>query len=129
VAADFGTDLSLFPDLDVAGGLVSGNTCLAQALLRRLITPRGGLFYDPGYGTDIRGFIGDSLGPNSTGAIQQSIEREVLQDERVLGASASVAFVAATGVLIGHLNIQTSDGPFQLVISVTALSVTLLKAG
>jgi hypothetical protein len=133
MATDFGTDIDLWPDINPAGTLLTGangNTLvLAQALLRRLTTPRGGLFYDAGYGTDIRAFLGESMTASSTASIQQAIEREVTQDERVLNATASVVFVGATGVLVGHLTVQTSDGPFTLVISVTALSVTLLKAG
>ena len=129
MATDFGQDVSLFPDLDGSGALVYGFTCLAQALLRRLTTPRGGLFYDPGYGTDIRGFLGESLGSNATGAIQQAIESEVTQDERVLNATATVTFIPAANTLIAHLTVQTGDGPFSLVIAITSLTVTLLKAG
>jgi hypothetical protein len=57
MATDFGTDISCYPDLDGSFGLVSGFTLIAQDLARRLETPRGGLFYDSNYGTDVRGWV------------------------------------------------------------------------
>lgn len=125
-----GVDLSLWPDVDAASAMVSGTTALGQALLRRLTTPRGGLFYDPGYGTDIRSFLNDSMSTDGTSAVEQAIEREVLQDERVIDASAAVTFDFASGTLIASLSVQASDAStFSLVLAVTAITVTLLKAG
>jgi hypothetical protein len=130
VATDFGTDLSCWPDLDGSGALVSGYIQLGQALCRRLTCPRGGLLYDPGYGTDIRGYLGETLAATTTSSlIQSAIEREVTQDERVFAAQAQVTIVPAANMLVAHLTVQTADGPFNYVLAVTALSVTLLKAG
>lgn len=122
-----GTDLSLWPDLDPSGALVSGARCLAQALLRRLTTPRGGLFYDPGYGTDIRDLIGESLATDGADSLAQAIEQEVSQDERVLLATATMTFDQRTNIVAGTLSIQTSSGPFTLVLSVSAVTVSLLQ--
>jgi phage baseplate assembly protein W len=129
MATDFGQDLSLWPDIDNMGALVNGTTGLAQALCRRLTTPRGGLSYDPGYGTDMRAFLNEAFSGTSAGAAQQAIEAEVIQDERVLDAVASVTFIAASSLLIAHLTVRTSDGPFLMVLAITALTVAILKAG
>jgi hypothetical protein len=56
MATDYGTDISCYPDIDASFGVVSGFT-LIEDLARRLETPRGGLFYDSNYGTDVRGWV------------------------------------------------------------------------
>lgn len=60
---DYGTDLSCVVDLDAGLAEVTGNTLLAQALARRLITPRGGLLDDPNYGYDLTQFLNADIGP------------------------------------------------------------------
>lgn len=124
-----GADLSLFPDLDPAGALVSGTTCLMQALMRRFTTPRGGLFYDPGYGTDLRSLLGEALTSGDGSSVGTDIEQEALQEERVLLAQATVTVNLATSKLAVKLDIQSSSGPFTMVLAVSAVTVTLLKAG
>jgi phage baseplate assembly protein W len=129
MATDFGTDLSLWPDIDPSGATVSGFTCLAQALLRRLTTPRGGLFYDPGYGTDIRGYLGESMTNASAGSIQNAIEREITQDERITSAVVTATINLLASIIVVHITLQTALGPFTLVLAVSSVTVTLLKAG
>ena len=60
-------------DIDAGGAYVSGVAALTQALLRRLTTPRGGLFYDPNYGTDIRAWVGETTTPDRVSTLQQQI--------------------------------------------------------
>ena len=60
--ADLGVDVFAVVDLDPAFRLVSGRVAHAQAIARRLGTPRGDLARigdDPDYGTDLRAFVGD----------------------------------------------------------------------
>ena len=45
------------PDLDPYFRVVTGRTAVAQALLRRLVTPRGGLLGEPLYGLDVRAAV------------------------------------------------------------------------
>ena len=71
---DIGTDLYCISDLDPAGRTVSGPEALAQAIARRLQTPRGALAAigdDPDYGLDLRDYVGDDVGaaPSTIGAV------------------------------------------------------------
>src|SRR5690606_6969920 len=65
--ADLGTTLALTTDegldLDPSFGLVSGRRALAQAILARLDTPQGALWYDPDYGRDLKRWLNESFAP------------------------------------------------------------------
>ena len=126
VATALGTDIKCFPDLDPAFSIEAGNAAVASSIARRLQTPRGGLFYDPDYGYDIRDALSDvSLGTN-TAAIQSNIERECEKDERVQAVTASVTYIQATSTLKVSVALVTSAGPFNLVLQVKGLSVSVL---
>jgi len=124
---DFGTDISSVPDLDDRFALVSGAAALGQALARRLETPRGGLWYAPNYGTDIRGRLNDTLTQAELAALPGEIEAECEKDERVRRASAQVQFVPQTSTLTVAISVETALGPFRLVLAATALTVELLQ--
>ena len=114
---DFGTDLTIKPDLSFE--LVSGKRNLALALMRRLVTPRGGLFYDPNYGTDLRRYLNEAYG-SVNDALKYEVEQvamnEVEKDPRVLDSSAVLEF-GQIGQRSAKLTviILTRDGPFTLV--------------
>jgi phage baseplate assembly protein W len=124
--ATLGTDISCYPDLDAAETLVSGRTGLAQAIARRLTTPRGGLFYDGHYGTDLRSFLSEGFGPDTQARVAAAIEAECRKDERVAGVSADVTFNPAAQSMKISVSLNDGDGPFTLTLSVTALTVELL---
>ena len=108
-------------------GIVTGPRVLAEAIARRLSTPRGGLFYDPTYGLDVRAWLNESLTPQRLFALRHAVEAEVEKDERVLSCSADLTFIAATKSLRLTLSIQTQDGPFALVLGVISLTVSILS--
>ena len=124
---DYGTDLSCVSDLDPTGAEISGRVLLGQALSRRLTTPRGRLLEDANYGFDLRQFVDDDLAPVDLAQIRSSIEAECLKDERVLAATATVTLT--NNVLIVSVNLQDAAGPFPLVLSVTAVTTTVLSVG
>lgn len=128
MAIDFGTDVDCVDDLDPAFGLVSGTKAVAQALLRRLSTPRGGLFYDPTYGYDLTAFCNADLTDAELFAIGAAIEGECARDERVSRARAAVSFDAAAQTLRIAIDVTSAQGPFALVLAVSAVSVELLEA-
>jgi phage baseplate assembly protein W len=125
--AELGRDLSCLQDLDATGLEVSGRTVLAQAVLRRLITPRGRLIDDANYGFDLTQFIDDDLGPADLARIRAGIEAECLKDERVAVVTAKVTLTA--GVMVVTVNLTDSAGPFTLVVAVSAITATILSVG
>jgi hypothetical protein len=121
---DFGTDLSCVSDLTPNMAEVSGNTVLAQAIARRLITPRGRLIDDPNYGYDLSAFLNADLGPGDVGKITANVYAECLKDERVLDAQVSVSL--ALNVLTVTVTLSTANGPFTLVLSISSVTTSLL---
>ena len=115
-------------DLDPTGIEVSGRTCLAQAIARRLLTPRGRLLDDPNYGFDVAGYMGDDLSTSDLAQIRAGIENECVKDERVEGATAELT-LAANGTLLINVTLSDADGPFTLVLAVSAVSVSILSVG
>lgn len=125
--ADLGADLAGVGDIDPSGLVVAGNAALGQALARRLTTPRGGLVYDDDYGLDCRDWLNAGLTSQRARELAGAVRREALKDERVLDVAVSLAFSQATSVLTLSLRVTTSDGPFDLVVAVSALSVAILR--
>jgi phage baseplate assembly protein W len=124
--AELGTDISCFPDLDPMFVLVSGKLNLAQAIARRLQTPRGGLFYDLDYGFDLRAYCNETITDFSLYALRASIEAECEKDERVLKAS-SIITAPLDGKLSVSIELTTAEGPFKLILAASAVTVELLK--
>lgn len=123
---DLGTDIDFSSgDLDPLFGLVTGRPCLAQAIAHRLSTPRGSLLDDPNYGLDVRAKVGESWTPSSLFAFQAAIAAEAMKDERVLRATAAVTLEGRT--LTIQLALEDGDGPFQLTMAVSNLTVDILS--
>jgi len=124
---DFGTDFSALPDLSFV--LQSGQANLAEAIARRLMTPRGGLFYDPTYGMDLRGYLNEALTDATRYEIETLVAAECEQDERVLAATATVVEGAPNSRTIQvSIELETAAGPFRLILAVSAVAVEVLRA-
>ena len=123
--ADLGIDLSCATDLERSMRTVSGQRALAQALLRRLQTPRGGLFCDEDYGFDLRELVNTGFEARDLFRFRVAIEAELEKDPRVAAARATLT-PDGTGGLRLALQVESAEGPFDLVLSVSALSVELL---
>ena len=123
--ADFGIDLSSSPDLDF--GLVTGRRALAEALLRRLSTPRGSLVSDLDYGFDLRLLMNEALGADDLARVQMAMEAELEKDERVGSVSSRLDFDAQRERARVTVAVATAGGPFQFVLGVDRVSVELLK--
>lgn len=128
---DFGSDFSAVDDIDANFSLApTSRTAFIQAMLRRISTPRGALFYAPDYGTDIGAYVNTAKDPRQ---LEQIIESELLNDERVQDARATVTVVdpedksvtGGSGYNI-DLSLETDEGPFSLVLSVNAVTGALL---
>lgn len=125
VIEELGTDLSLVPDLTFE--LVTGFDCLAEAIVRRLTTPSGALFYDPDYGLDVREWLNDAMTDEVLAELTQAITEQLEEDPRVTGVEVSVQRLAARTVLIGAA-LETLAGPFDLVMTVDDVKVDVLHA-
>ncbi len=122
--ANYGTALSCVSDISAESRTVTGNRVVAEAIARRLMTPRGRLIGYPNYGYDLTQFVNADVGPRELAAMRAGIVAECLKDQRVAGATADVTL--ASDVLTVTIKLDAALGPFSLVLSVTALTVELL---
>ena len=129
--SNLGTDFSCVDDLDPNLSSIDGRIGLGQAAARRISTARTTLFYDNEYGTDVRSQLNERHREEITA---QAVEAEVLKDERVQDVEATITFVEVPqsadetdGDLRIELLLTDASGPFQLTISVSGLTVTLLE--
>ena len=123
--ADFGTDISSLPDLDFR--LQSGHRNLAEAIARRLMTPRGGLFYDPTYGLDLRQYLNEAATEEVLYEIETLVAAECEKDPRILEATVK-AGVTRPRTLTLNIELLTDSGPFKLVLAVNDVRVEVLYA-
>lgn len=122
---DFGSDISTLPDLDPNLGLVTGNTAVAEACYRRLMTPRGSYSWDPTYGLYIRGMLNETMSDQRIATWQREIANELEKDERVLNANATITR-NGTSIAIS-IEILTANGPFSFVLGVSSVTVSILQ--
>lgn len=129
----YGTATTCVSDLPSISVQVAGRRAVAEALVRRLTTPRGGLAtIDPSpeaaeYGFDIRQYVNAKIGPAEITAAEAAIANECAKDERVESCVATLTFVRETGKLTISLEVTLSTGPFTLVLGVTELTVEILE--
>lgn len=124
---DYGADIGAVPDLDPMLPTVTGRAVLREALVRRLSTPRGALFYEPDYGYDLRALLSEGITGSDLFAIAHAVGAEVRKDERVLGASVVPRLSADGSRLALTLWITDAAGPFELVLVVSAVTVEVLR--
>jgi hypothetical protein len=132
MAIDYGTDTACVDDVGLRDTLVTGRRLVANALARRLGTPRGALAEigdDPDYGLDVRLLIGANLGQADERRWESDIARECEKDPRVASAATTLTFEQATHSVTITIEIDPADdaAPFPLVISVDALTVDVLS--
>lgn len=150
MATDYGTDLScamrsvalempdgstrvveaVQPSLDMAE--VSERVCLAEALVRRLVTYRGQLIdvvipsTTADYGTDVTQNVNDDLDPRAIARIGSDVDAEMRKDERVVQSATQASLVS--NVLMLPINVTDGKGPFPLVLAVSQVTVQILSA-
>jgi hypothetical protein len=112
-------------DLSMPSYMASGNLVVAEAVLRRWTTPQGQLIDDPDYGLDLTDSIGDDLSPSDLSQLQQQAAAEAEKDERVLSCQCVITLTVA-GVLTVNATILTAAGPFKFVVTISAVTTTLL---
>ncbi len=124
--ADYGRAVSWVSDMSPEGRIVTGHRVLAEALARRLMTPRGRLIGYPNYGYDLTEWVNADVSARDIASIRANVQAECLKDERVESVNVSVV-LAKDGTLTVTLNIEGSLGPFTMVLGVSEVTVTLLQ--
>lgn len=126
-----GTDVAVTTGLPRRRKLVSGTANFAQAIVRRLTTPRGALAVvgeDPNYGHDVRQYLHREMTRAQIAAAEQAIADEVEKDERVAAATVTLALDAQASQLTLDITVETADGPFTLILSISDITVEILQA-
>lgn len=124
---DYGTDLSCLTDLTPLCGETSGMTLFLQSLARRVTTRRGSVIDDANYGLDVRDYLQDELSAEKLAMISSEVGSELIKDERVLTAVCTTTFNQTTKALTLSITGDGSLGPFLLVLSVSSVTVQILK--
>lgn len=122
----FGSAWSCVEDLTMPSVMVTGFRVVAEAIVRRWTTPRGGLVDDPEYGYDLTDYIGDDLNPSDVAQVASFAAAEARKDERVQFAKVSITMSLA-GAMSVTASILTASGPFLLVLSIDQVSVSILQ--
>jgi hypothetical protein len=121
-------------DRIVTGRMATGTELLAQAIYRRLTTPRGTL--DDGdeglvYGLDVSGFVGMVGTQRAVDALPGAVEAEVLQDDRVSSVTVTASVVTDSAglatITLALLVVPVEESEtFTLSIAVSDVTVALL---
>lgn len=134
MTTNLGTDISTpvsdegILDLDPTFALATGRVQLAQALGRRITMRRGELGWigdDPDQGVSIFDYLGSSTDASTAFRCAAAVQAEMMRDERVLACEASASVTDGTLTLTAR--IADADGPFRLVLVVSAVTVELLR--
>lgn len=110
---------------------VSGRACLAEALVRRLVTFRGTLIdvaipsTTADYGTDLTQHVNDDMNARELAMVGAGVDAELRKDERVLRSSTAAALVG--DILMVPINVVDAQGPFKLVFAVSSAAIQLLS--
>lgn len=131
----YGTCLATLPnaqgqlDLTPEMSLATGTDVLAQSLIRRQTTPRGGDVASPNDCLDLRGYLSKGVTQGQLGALSQAIRNELLKDQRVQSVSVGIALDTSTGIMTVTESIGAATGPFTLTLQLTAGSVAFIVQG
>jgi hypothetical protein len=125
--SETGQDIACITDVGTSLSLARGPRNVGNALARRLITPRGGLFYDPNYGLDIRNYLNAGFTPQALAQGQSDVASEVSKDPRVEDPIVTVVSDLATASMQITITCELAEGPHEFVFGVSLLTVELLK--
>jgi len=128
---ELGVDLDITNDLKPSFALAQGNDNLANAIVRRFITPEGFLAdIDPAaadYGYDLRGKINSRLKPSELRGVISRIQAECLKDERVQSATVTGVFDVTEASATLDIQLVTAEGPHRLILAISDVTVSILN--
>lgn len=119
----YGADISCARDLEEDMPEVSGQLVLAQALVRRIDCPRGGLPDDGDYGIDLRSYLNRGITTTEQRSIAGAIRSELSKDDRVDTVAVTVTPTPTGESIRVSIQVVPRDpalgGPFTLTLAVT----------
>lgn len=126
----FGADLSCVNDLTADMAEVSGSDTrsLAEALIRRIGTPRGTVLDSPDYGIDLRSYLHRPSTHEELIGLAGDIQNEWSKDDRVSSAEVEISVLEVGRVLRGRGRVFPADpsvSPFALTFAVTDAAVAI----
>ena len=128
---DLGKDISCTTTLRT-GRFSTGTRLLGEALFRRLITIPGTLRGgedEQNYGFGIQQRIGKIASTSQIAALPGQISAEFDKDPRVISTTVKVVDETAGGAdrtLLITVDVESDAGPFELVISASAVTAALV---
>lgn len=125
---DYGVDLSCTTGLNTLLLDVSGAELMGQVALRRLYTRAGTLLSNPVDNTlDVRDFLANDITPAALPRIAGQCQSALLGDQRIFAASVQASFSPNTNVLTLNIAGTGAQGPFNLTLAVSAVTVEILR--
>lgn len=125
---DYGQDISCTTDLDPTFRLVDGETMMAQVCVRRLYCGRGQLLSDPNDETiDAREFVSNGMKQGELTRVKALCESALLADPRVFSVRVKPSYDAGARRITLPIQGTGSEGPFQLTLAVSDVTVELLR--
>lgn len=129
MAIDYGRDLSCTTGLDPLLRDVTGNELMEQVCLRRLYARPGSTLSNPVDNTlDARDFLSQGITPSDLPRIQGLCAAALLGDQRIFSATVLGSFTPSTNVLTLNIAGNGAQGPFNLTLAVSAVTVELLRS-
>jgi phage baseplate assembly protein W len=123
---DYGTDLSVTDDFAADFHMSSGRRLLAEACVRRLLTPLGQLRRHPMYGYDVRDEIGDDVSKADLARVSANVQTQLMRDERIVQCTCTATLDRA-GAMTLDIVLTDGAGPFRLVLAVSSVTVSILS--
>ncbi len=124
---DFGMAISCVGDVASDGRMVTGFRVVAEAIARRWSTPRGRLIAYPNYGFDLTQYINADMSPRDIAALRAAAAAEAEKEETVDRCQVTATLDSISGVLTLSALVDTTKGPFTLVVTASNVTLDLLS--
>lgn len=126
----YGSDISCAYDVDPGVAELDGFTplVLAQAILRRLDTPRGSLPDDASYGISLRQMLNAGVSRGELSRLSGVIRGEVSKDDRISSVTVKVTPSSDMSELDISLRVTPVDpalGPFTMTLAASSAEIVL----
>lgn len=126
----YGSDVSCDTDVDPGVAELAGDDrmLIAQAVVRRLDTPRGTLPDDASYGISVTSMLSAGISTQEVAQLAGVIRAEVSKDDRISSTRVTVTPSSALDALTIDVYILPVDpalGPFTMTLAVTSGAILL----